>query len=192
MVSVSDFLSVDAMLSLLGIAIGVSIFLMQRNADTKINRIIETQFRRQQLEKNYFGTRLMRSLELIGKNYGKLARFLSDYLKERSSDGKNKVKSFCDFQAINLEEYVVPAMRGDLGHLIEFIDDLELVDQLSSAFDGFSSIYKDLSLDSAFQAPDAELRERLEEAQESSKKVEVLVTRLGQEIPKMEGLSPSR
>jgi hypothetical protein len=183
---------VDAILSLLGIVIGLTIFFMQRRADTKINGIIETQFRRQQLEKNYFGTRLMRNLELIRKNYGKLAKFLSDYLRERSSDGKSKVRSFCDFQATNLDEYVVPAMRGDLGHLIEFIDDLELVDQLSSAFDGFSSIYKDLSLDSAFQAPDTELSGRLEEAQERSKKVELILSRLGQEIPKTDGLTPSK
>jgi hypothetical protein len=58
MVDLTSFYSVDAVLALLSIAIGVSIFLMQRRADAKINGIIETQFRRQELEKKYFGSLL--------------------------------------------------------------------------------------------------------------------------------------
>ena len=58
MVDLTSFYSVDAVLALLSIAIGVSIFLMRRRADAKINGIIETQFRRQELEKKYFGSLL--------------------------------------------------------------------------------------------------------------------------------------
>ena len=178
------------MLSLLGIMIGLTIFLMQRRADTKINGIIETQFRRQQLEKNYFGTRLLHNLELIKKNYAKLAQYLSDCVKEHSPTSKKKLKNFSNFQATNLDEYIVPAMREDLGHLIEFIDDLKLVDQLSSAFDDLSSIYKDLSLESALEVPEAELMAKVEAAQAKQKMVEDLISWLGDEIPKMDGRSP--
>src|SRR5271170_6485272 len=131
MVSLSDFLSVDSILAILSIAIGLSIFLMQRRADSKINRIIETQFSRQELEKKYFGTRLTTNLNLVRRNYVKLGQFLSDYLRDHSQNSKDKVKNFAAFNATNLDEYLVPAVRSDLGHLIEFIDDLKLVDDLS-------------------------------------------------------------
>ena len=145
MIGTSDFLSVDAILSMVGIVIGLTIFLMQRKADSKINRIIETQFRRQELEKKYFGSRLLSNLQLVKKNHVKLAQYLTEYLKDRSQVNKNKIKNFSNFQSANLDGYVVPLLRSDLGRLIEFIDDLDLVDALSVAFDDFSSLFKDFS-----------------------------------------------
>jgi len=183
MVSLSEFISVDSVLAILSIAIGVTIFLMQRRADDKINGIIKTQFRRQELEKKYFGTRIISGLELVKKNYLKLEQYLGDYLKDHSQASKNKVKNFCIFQSNNLDEYIVPSLRSDLGRLIEFIDDLKLVDQLSSAFDDFSSLFKDCSVDSTFEEPDSSLREKLESAHEQYKLVETLLSRFAQEIP---------
>lgn len=184
MVSPADFVSVDAILSLLGIVIGITIFLMQRRADSKINGIIETQFRRQELEKKYFGARLVNNLGLIGKNYGKLEQYLSDYLKDHSQSSMNKAKSFASFQSTNLDEYVVPAMRGDLGRLIEFIDDLELVDQLSSAFDDLSSLYKDCCVDSTFEESESEIRGKIESAKAKSEMIYSLLSRFEEEVPK--------
>ena len=99
MIGTSDFLSVDAILSMVGIVIGLTIFLMQRKADSKINRIIETQFRRQELEKKYFGSRLLSNLQLVKKNHVKLAQYLTEYLKDRSQVNKNKIKNFSNFQS---------------------------------------------------------------------------------------------
>src|SRR5271167_4767507 len=127
MVDLTSFYSVDAVLALLSIAIGVAIFLMQRRADAKINGIIETQFRRQELEKKYFGSRLVSNLELARKNYLKLQQFLEEYLRDRSQANRTRVKSFCMFHSKHLDEYVIPTLRSDLGRLIQFIDDLELV-----------------------------------------------------------------
>jgi len=186
MFDLASLYSVDAVLALLSIAIGVLIFLMQRRADDKINGIIRTQFRRQELEKKYFGTRLMTNLELVKKNYLKLQQFLEDYLTDRSQTKRGKVKSFCMFHGKHLDEYVVPTLRGDLGRLIQFIDDLELVDQLSSAFDDLSSVFKDCSVDSTLDEPDSSLRERISALQGRSKQIESLLSRLAREVPSVE------
>jgi hypothetical protein len=186
MVDLTGFISVDSTLALLSIAIGIMIFLMQRRADTKINSIITTQFRRQELEKKYFGTRLISNLELVKKNYLRLQQYLGDYLKDHSQASKNRVKNFCVFQSNHLDEYIVPSLRSDLGRLIEFIDDLELVDRLSSSFDDFSSLFKDCSIDSAFEESDSYLREKIALTQEQSKLIESLLSKLAQEIPTIE------
>jgi hypothetical protein len=184
LVSTSDFLSVDAILSMVGIAIGVTIFLMQRRADSKINGMIETQFRHQELEKKYFGTRLLNNLQLVKKNHGKLAQYLADYLKDRSQASKNKIKNFSSFQSANLDGYVVPSLRSDLGRLIEFIDDLNLVDDLSVAFDDFPSLFKDFSFDSAMDGADSSISEKIEAANRRSEEVGSLISRFSKEIPK--------
>jgi len=186
MLDLTSFESVDAVLALLSIAIGVLIFLMQRRADGKINGIIRTQFRRQELEKKYFGTRLLSNLELVDKNYLKLQQYLGDYLNDHSQASRNKVKKFCMFHSKHLDEYVVPTLRTDLGRLIEFIDDLELVDQLSSAFDDFSSPFKDCSVDSTLEEPDSSLRGKISSLQERSKLVQSLLSKLAREIPTIE------
>jgi len=178
--------SVDAVLALLSIAIGVLIFLMQRRADAKINGIIRTQFRRQELEKKYFGTRMLTNLELVKKNYLKLQQYLGDYLTDRSQASRTKVKNFCLFHSKHLDGYVVPTLRSDLGRLIQFIDDLELVDQLSSAFDDLSSLFKDCSVDSTLDETDAVLREKISASEEQSKRIESLLSKLAREIPSME------
>ena len=163
----TDF-SLDTALAVLSIAIGVTIFLMQTRADSKINKIILTQFRRQELEKKYFGTRLMSNLELVKKSYLRLQQYLGDYLKDHSEARKEKVKNFCSFQTTHLDEYLVPSLRSDLGHLIEFIDDIELVDRLSSSFDDFPSVFKDCSVESAFEESESSLREKITSAEEKS------------------------
>jgi hypothetical protein len=183
MFDLASFYSVDAVLALLSIAIGVLIFLMQQRADAKINGIIKTQFRRQELEKKYFGTRLITNLELVKKNYLKLQQYLGDYLTDRSQASRTKVKNFCIFHSKHLDEYVVPTLRGDLGRLIQFIDDIELVDQLSSAFDDFSSPFKDYSVDSTLDEPDSSLREKTAALQDRSKRIESLLSKLALEIP---------
>src|SRR5271166_766912 len=114
MFDLTSFESVDAVLALLSIAIGLSIFLMQRRADEKINGIIKRQFRRQELEKKYFGTRLVSNLELVHKNYLKLQQYLEEYLSGRSQASRSKVKNFCMFHSKHLDEYVVPTLRSDL------------------------------------------------------------------------------
>jgi hypothetical protein len=184
MAGLSDLLSVASVLAILSIVIGLSIFLMQRRADSKINRIIETQFRRQELEKKYFGTRLMTNLNLVRRNYVKLGQFLSDYLRDHSQNSKNKVRNFAAFNATNLDEYLAPAMRSDLGRLIEFIDDLKLVDELSSAFDDFASLFKDCCVDSAFEGPDSSVAEKVRAAEDWTKLVDSLLSRFGQEVSK--------
>ncbi len=186
MFGLTSFESVDSVLALLSIAIGVSIFLMQQRADEKINGIIKRQFRRQELEKKYFGTRLISNLELVRKNYLKLRQFLGDYLNDHSQASRQKVKSFCTFHSKHLDEYVVPTLRSDLGRLIEFIDDLELVDQLSSAFDDLSSPFKDCSVDSALDEPDSSLRGKMSSLQERSERIESLLSKLGREVPTLE------
>src|SRR5713101_4220446 len=98
MVDLTSFASVDSILALLSIAIGIMIFLMQQRADAKINGIIRTQFRRQELEKKYFGKRLTSNLELDKKNFIKLQQYLEDYLKDHSQTSKNRVKNFSVFQ----------------------------------------------------------------------------------------------
>jgi hypothetical protein len=180
------FITVDTVLALLSISIGVIIFLMQERADAKINRIIRTQFRRQELEKKYFGTRLISNLQLLKKNYLKLHQYLGDYLNDHSQTNKNKVKNFCIFQGNHLDGYVVPSMRVDLGRLIGIIDDIELVDQLSSSFDDFSSLFKDYSVDSAFEEPDSALRESITAAQGQSDLIDSLLSKLAAEVPTVE------
>ncbi|MDA4135398.1 MAG: hypothetical protein OK449_00180 [Thaumarchaeota archaeon] len=182
----TGFVSLDTILAVLSIAIGLTIFLMQTRADAKINNIIKTQFRRQELEKKYFGTRLITNLELVKKNYLKLQQFLGEYLTDRSPASKTRVKNFSVFHSKHLDEYVVPTLRSDLGRLIQFIDDLELVDQLSSAFDDLSSIFKDCSVDSTLDEPDSSLREKISVLQERSKQLESLLSKLAREIPTIE------
>jgi len=186
MLDLTSFESVDALLALLSIAIGALIFLMQRRADRKINGIIETQFRRQELEKKYFGTRLLSNLELVNKNYLKLQQYLGDYLNDHTLASRNKVKNFCIFHSKHLDEYVVPTLRSDLGRLIQFIDDLELVDQLTSAFDDIATPFKDCSVDSTFGESDSSLRDKISSLQERSKRVESLTSKLAREIPAVE------
>jgi hypothetical protein len=183
MVGLPDFLSVDTFLALLSILIGVTIFLMQRRADSKINDIISTQFRRQELEKKYFGTRLMSNLRLVRKSSLKLQQYLGEYLNDHSQANKGKVKNFCAFQITNLDDYLVPSLRSDLGRLIEFIDDIELVDRLTSGFDGFSSVFKDCSVDSAFEDSDLYLREKITSTQEQSDLIDSFLSKLDREIP---------
>ncbi len=183
-VGASDFLSVDALLSIVGIVIGLTIFLMQRRADSKINRIIETQFRRQELEKKYFGTRLLNNLQLVKKNHAKLAQYLTEYLKDRSQANRNRIKNFSSFQDTNLDDYIVPSLRSDLGRLIEFIDDLNLVDDLSVAFDDFPSLFKDFSFDSALEGTNSTLSEKIDAANKRSEQVDSLMTRFSKEIPR--------
>ena len=181
-----SFVSVDTALALLSISIGVIIFLMQERADAKINRIIRTQFRRQELEKKYFGTRLISNLQLVKKNYLKLQQYLEDYLKDHSQANKNKVKNFCIFQSNHLDGYLVPALRVDLGQLIGIIDDIALVDRLSSGFDDLSSLFKDCSVDSAFEESDSSLMEKIAAAQEQSNRIDSLLSKLAVEIPTIE------
>jgi hypothetical protein len=45
MPALPSFISLDTVMALLSISIGVVIFLMQERADSKITRIIRTQFR---------------------------------------------------------------------------------------------------------------------------------------------------
>jgi hypothetical protein len=176
---------VDAILSIVGIVIGLTIFLMQRRADSKINRIIETQFRHQELEKKYFGTRLLNNLQLVKKNHLKLAQYLTEYLKDRSQPSKAKIKNFSSFQSTNLDGYVVPSLRSDLGRLIEFIDDLNLVDDLSVAFDDFPSLFKDFSFDGALEGSDSALSQKIDAANRRSEQIESLISRFSKEIPKI-------
>jgi len=183
MSGLTDFFSVGTILALLSIFIGITIFLMQERADSKINGIIKTQFRRQELEKKYFGTRLVTNLQLVRKGYLKLQQYLEDYLKDHSQANKNKVKNFSAFEITNLDGYLVPSLRADLSRLIQFIDDIELVDRLSSAFDDFSSHFKDCSVESAFGESDSYLMEKLASAQEQTRLIDSLLSKLAEEIP---------
>ena len=183
MVSLADFATVDALLAILGIVIGLAIFLMQKRAGDRINGIIKTQFRRQELEKKYFGTRIMSNLELVKKNYAKLEQYLGDYLKDPSLASRNKVKNFSSFQSNNLDEYIVPSLRSDLGRLIEFIDDLKLVDELTAAFDDLSSVFKDCSVDSTFEDSESLVKEAMESARRQFELVRSLLSRFAEEIP---------
>ena len=81
---------------------------------------------------------------------------------------------------------LVPSLRVDLGHLIEFLDDIELVDRLSSAFDDFSSHFKDCSVDSAFEPSDSFLREKIASAQEQSKLIDSLLSKVAAEMTTVE------
>lgn len=185
MLNPADFVSGDAAaeyLAIVGIIFSVTIFLMQRRADAKISSIIKTQFRRQELQKKYFGTRIMSNLELVMRNYLKLEQYLGAYLKDHSPTSKNKAKNFSVFQSTNLDEYTVPTLRDDLERLIEFIDDLNLVDQLSLAFDDFSSLYKNCSIESTYQESDSSLRGKIESAQKQSKLIESMLLKLAQEF----------
>ena len=185
MLNLADFVSGDAAaeyLAIVGIIFSVTIFLMQRRADAKISSIIKTQFRRQELQKKYFGTRIMSNLELVMRNYLKLEQYLGAYLKDHSPTSKNKAKNFSIFQSTNLDEYTVPTLRDDLERLIEFIDDLNLVDQLSLAFDDFSSLYKNCSIESTYQESDSSLRGKIESAQKQSKLIESMLLKLAQEF----------
>ena len=92
--------------------------------------------------------------------------------------------NFSNFQSTNLDEYVVPAMRSDLGRLIEFIDDLDLVDHLSAAFDDLSSIYKDCCVESTFEEAESVIREKIESANQRSRTIDSLLTRFSEEVPK--------
>jgi hypothetical protein len=181
-----SFITLDTVLALLSISIGVVIFLMQERADSKINRIIRTQFRRQELEKKYFGTRLMSNLQLVKKNYQKLQLYLGDYLKDHSQISKNKVKNFCIFQSNNLDGYLVPSMRVDLEQLIGILDDIALVDRLSSTFDDLSSPFKDYAVDSTFEESDSSLRESIASAQQKSDAIDSLLSKLATEVPAVE------
>ena len=186
MVDLPGYISLDTVLALLSIVIGVGIFLMQTRADAKINGIIKTQFRRQELEKKYFGTRMMSNLELVKKSYTRLEQYLGEYLKDHSQASKNKVKNFCIFQDTHLDGYVVPSLRSDLGRLIQFNDDIELVDRLSSSFDDFSSLFKDCSVDSVFEESDSDLRQKIALAHAQSDRIDSLLSKLAAEIPKIE------
>jgi len=75
-------------------------------------------------------------------------------------------------------------MRSDLGRLIEFIDDLKLVDELSSAFDDFSSLFKNCCVDSAFKELDSAVAEKVKATEEWTKRVDSLLSRFAQEIQK--------
>ena len=185
MLNPADFISGDAAfeyLAIVSLILSVIIFLMQRRADAKISSIIKTQFRRQELQKKYFGTRIMSNLELVMRNYLKLEQYLGAYLKDHSPTSKNKAKNFSIFQSTNLDEYTVPTLRDDLERLIEFIDDLNLVDQLSLAFDDFSSLYKNCSIESTYQESDSSLRGKIESAQKQSKLIESMLLKLAQEF----------
>lgn len=184
LVAFSDFASVDAILGIFGIIIGLTIFLMQRKADSKINRIIETQFKRQELEKKYFGTRVVSNLQLVKRNHLKLAQLLSDHLKDHTLASRVKIRNFSTFQSTNVEEYIVPALRGDLGRLVEFIEDPSLVDQLSAAFDDFSSLFRDCSLESVLEGPEPALEEIAASARRRADEVESLLSRFTTEIQK--------
>lgn len=185
MLNPADFISGDAAFEYLAIVsfiFSVIIFLMQRRADGKISSIIKTQFRRQELQKKYFGTRIMSNLELVMRNYLKLEQYLGAYVKDHSPTSMNKAKNFSVFQSTNLDEYTVPTLRDDLERLIEFIDDLNLVDQLSLAFDDFSSLYKNCSIESTYQESDSSLRGKIESAQKQSKLIESMLLKLAQEF----------
>jgi hypothetical protein len=186
MVDLSSFTSVDTVLALLSIGIGIGIFLMQQRADSKINGIIRTQFRRQELEKKFFGTRLRSNLQLVKKNYTRLEQYLEDYLKDHSQVNMNKVKNYCIFQSNHMDEYVVPSLRSDLGRLIEFIDDSELVEKLSTNLDDFSTLFKDCSVESTLQESDSFLKEKMVLAHTQSTMIESLLSKLDMEIPKIE------
>lgn len=186
MLNPADFVSGDAAfeyLTIVSFIFSVTIFLMQRRADAKISSIIKTQFRRQELQKKYFGTRIMSNLELVMRNYLKLEQYLGAYVKDHSPTSKNKAKNFSVFQSTNLDEYTVPTLRDDLERLIEFIDDLNLVDQLSLAFDDFSSLYKICSIESTYQESDSSLRGKIESAQKQSKLIESMLLKFAQEFP---------
>ena len=75
-------------------------------------------------------------------------------------------------------------LRSDLGRLIEFIDDLDLVDALSVAFDDFSSLFKDFSLDSALEGADSYVSDKIEAANKRAEQIESLISRFSKEIPK--------
>jgi len=179
-------LSLDTALALLSIAIGLIIFLMQTRADSKINRIILTQFRRQELEKKYFGTRLISNLDRVKKSYLQLQQYLGDYLQDHSETKREKVKNFCRFQTTHMDVYLVPSLRSDLAHLIEFIDDIDLVDRLSSSFDDISSLFKDCSIEGAFEESDSYLKEKIASAEEASKMIDSFRSKLSGEISTIE------
>jgi hypothetical protein len=182
MAGLNDFISIDTVLAILSIAIGIIIFLMQARADSKINGIIERQFTRQELEKKYFGRRMISNLELVKKSSLRLEQYLGDYLRDRSQVSKNKAKNFCVFQTTHLDGYVVPSLRDDLARLISLVDDIELVDLLSSSFDDLSSLFKDCSVDSAFEEPDTSIREKIVSSQRESLLIDSLVSKLTAEI----------
>jgi hypothetical protein len=182
MAGLSDTISLDTIIAIMGIVVGITIFVMQERTNRKVNAIIKTQFQRKEREKKYFGGRLMANLELVKKSHTKLVLYLKEYLSDRSTVNKNRVKNFSQFQITHLDEFVVPSMRADLGRLIEFVDDPELVEQLSAAFDDVSSIFKDCSLDSTFDKPDGAEGDLITLASERLNTIDSLLAKFSKEV----------
>src|ERR687897_2596233 len=101
MLSTGDILGIIGIVAT--IVVGITIFLMQRKADRRINelteelhRVIHHEDERKKSIKRYYIRRIKADFDRIDKHYNSLKQHIHNILENRSEESWNKLKRFAD------------------------------------------------------------------------------------------------